>query len=76
MKDLEKHFQIQDENTIHLEDYSEIAKDYIQMYKRERLIADGYKMLSLVGSWKERLKNRHIHKKVSDNSVENAKYYE
>jgi hypothetical protein len=46
------------------------------MYKRERLIADGYKMLSLVGSWKERLKNRHIHKKVSDNSVENAKYYE
>lgn len=68
MKDLEKHFQIQT-NSIYLEDYSIIAKDYMETYKRERLIADGYKMLSLVGSWKDRLKNRHIHKKVSDNSV-------
>ena len=69
MRDLQKYFQIQDENTIQLEDYSLIVKDYMEMYKRERLIADGYKMLSLIGSWKDRLKNRHIHKKVSDNSV-------
>lgn len=33
-------------------------------------------MLSLVNSWKDRLKNRHIHKKISENSVESAKYYE
>jgi hypothetical protein len=76
MKELEKHYFIHDQYTIQLEDYQLIAKDYVDMYKRERLIADGYKMLSLVGSWKEKLKNRHIHKKVSDNSVENAKYYE
>ena len=62
--------------TVTLEDYSLISKDYVDIYKRERFIADGYKMLGLISNWKERLKNRHIHKKICDNSVESAKYYE
>ena len=62
--------------TVELEDYTLISQKYVDIYKRERFIADGYKMLGLISNWKERLKNRQIHKKICDNSVESAKYYE
>jgi hypothetical protein len=48
---------------------------FVDISKRERFIADGYKHLGLIKQWKERLDNRYIQKKLSDKSVETAKYF-
>lgn len=69
LKELSHQYHLQTLTTVSLQDYSLISKNYVDIYKRERFIADGYKMLGLVSNWKERLKNRQIHKKISDNSV-------
>ena len=39
---------------------------FVDISKRERYIADGYKLLGLVKQWKERLDNRYIQKSLSN----------